>query len=114
MTALSRFDRNVILNDGVQTNVPFFAAISIASHADGLRGSSRVPVDCEHSLFFFIFSEGSARARERRAKRREARNEGSSHRRKGVAPSRTLSNARGHLRVSSVLLDGPRKKRDCS
>ena len=114
MTALSRFDCNIILNDGVQTNVPFFAAVLIASHADGLRGSSRVPVDCEHSLFFFIFSEGSARAREHRAKPRNARNEGSSQRRKRVAPSRTLSNARGHLRVSSVLLDGPRKKRDCS
>ena len=29
-------------------------------------------------------------------------------------PSRTFSHARGHLRVSGVLLDGPRKKRDCS
>ena len=25
-----------------------------------------------------------------------------------------FSDARGHLRVSRVLLDGPRKKRDCS
>ena len=96
MTALSRFDCNIILNDGVQTNVPFFAAIS-----DVLRGSSRVP-------------EGSARARERLAKPRDARNEGSSQRRKRLAPSRTLRNVRGHLRVSSVLLGGPRKKRDCS
>ena len=29
-------------------------------------------------------------------------------------PSRALGHARGHLRVSGVLLDGPRKKRDCS
>ena len=43
-------------------------------------------------LFFFRFSKGSARARERSA----------------------FSHARGHLRVSGVLLDGPRKKRDCS
>ena len=57
-------------------------------------------VDCEQSLFFFRFSEGSARARERRAaKPRGARNDGG---------------ARGHLRGSRVLLDGPRKKRDCS
>ena len=29
-------------------------------------------------------------------------------------PPRAFSHARGHLRVSGVLLDGPRKKRDCS
>ena len=29
-------------------------------------------------------------------------------------PSRAFSHARGHLRVSGVLLDGPRKERDCS
>ena len=29
-------------------------------------------------------------------------------------PSRAFGHARGHLRVSGVLLDGPRKKRDCS
>ena len=29
-------------------------------------------------------------------------------------PSRAFSQARGHLRVSGVLLDGPIKKRDCS
>ena len=28
-------------------------------------------------------------------------------------PYRAFTHARGHLRVSSVLLDGPRKKRDC-
>ena len=94
----------------MQTNVPFFAAVLIASHADVLRGSSRFPVDCEQSLFFFIFSKGSARARERRAKPRDARNEGSSQRRKRVAPSRTLSNARGHLRVSSVFARWTKKK----
>ena len=38
-------------------------------------------VDCEQSLIFFIFSEGSARAREHRAaKPRDARNEGGSPR----------------------------------
>ena len=58
--------------------------------------------DCQQSLVFFSFSEGSARERERRAaKPREARNEGA------------FSHARGHLRVSAVLLNGPRKKRDC-
>ena len=39
--------------------------------------------------------------------RRETRNEGDS-------PSGAFSHARGHLRVSGVLLDGPRKERDCS
>ena len=29
-------------------------------------------------------------------------------------PSRAFNHERGHLRVSGVLLDGPRKKRDCS
>ena len=73
-------------------------------------------------LFFFRFSEGSAHARERRvAKPRVSRNEGGSPRRKKrvslfsclscLAPS---VNPRGHLHVSRVLLDGPRKKRDCS
>ena len=52
----------------------------------------KISVDCDQSLFFFRFSKGSARARERCA----------------------FSHARGHLRVSGVLLDGPRKKRDCS
>ena len=46
-------------------------------------------VDYEQSLFFFRFSKDIARAR-------------------------AFSHARGHLRVSGVLLDGPRKKRDCS
>ena len=78
--------------------------------------------DCEQSLIFFRFSEGSAHARERRAaKPRVSRNVGGSPRRKKrvslfsylscLAPS---VNLRGHLRVSRVLLDGPRKKRDCS
>ena len=31
-----------------------------------------------------------------------------------LLPSRAFSHARGHLRVSGDLLDGPRKKRDCS
>ena len=60
-------------------------------------------LDCEQSLFFLRFSEGSARARERRAvKPRDARNEGA------------FSNPIGHLRVLRVLLNGPTKKRDCS
>ena len=37
----------------------------------------------------------------------DARNEGGS-------PSPASSNARGHLRVSGALLNGPRKKRDYS
>ena len=75
------------------------------------------PLDCEQSLFIFRFSEGSARARERwEAKPRDARNEGGSPRRKKRVvplPSRAFSHSRGHLRVSGVLADGPRKKRDC-
>ena len=73
----------------------FLPALSIGQHY--LLASS---VDCEQSLFFFRFNEGSARARERRAaKPRDARNDGG---------------ARSYLRLSCVLLDGPRKKRDCS
>ena len=69
--------------------------------------STNLCVDCEQSLFSFSFSKGNARARERwPEKPRDARNEGVS--------SRAFSQARGHLRVSGVLLDGPRKKRDCS
>ena len=69
--------------------------------------STNLCVDCEQSLFFFRFSRGNVRARERWAEKpRDARNEGAS--------SRAISHARGQLRVSGVLLDGPRKKRDCS
>ena len=65
-------------------------------------------VDCEQSLFFSRFIEGSARARERRAaKRRDARNEDGS-------PLSAFSLACGHFRLSHVSLDGLRKKRDCS
>ena len=46
-------------------------------------------VDCEQSLFFFRFGKGSARARERRSETRAA-----------ALPSRAISHARGHLRVS--------------
>ena len=64
-------------------------------------------VDCQQSLFFFRFSKGSAR-RETRDARRETRNawnEGGSPRRKEISlfmplPSRAISHARGHLRVS--------------
>ena len=48
-------------------------------------------LDCEQSLFFFRFSpESNARARERRS--RETR--------ETPLPSRAISHARGHLRVS--------------
>ena len=70
------------------------------------RGQTQI--DCEQSLFFFRFSKGSAHARERAAKPRDARNEGLSH----LAPSVT----RVAICVSRVLLDGLKKKnwRDCS
>ena len=68
-------------------------------------------IDCEHSLFFFRFSEGSARAREKRRRQPEKKKEWLFF---FVPVSRAFSQARGHLRVSRVLLDGPRKKRDCS
>ena len=54
-------------------------------------------VDCEQSLFFFSFSDSSARARERRScKTRETR------------VSRTFSHVRGHLRVSREIVGGGR------
>ena len=59
-------------------------------------------LDCEQPLFFFRFSKGSVRAC--------ARNEGDTRETRAAA----FSHARGHLCVSGVLLDGPRKKRDCS
>ena len=61
-------------------------------------------VDCEQSLFFFRFSKGSVERRSRETRETRA----------APFPSRAFSHARGHLRVSGVLLDGPRKKRDCS
>ena len=69
-------------------------------------------IDCEQSLFFFRFSEGSARSRECRAARNEV---GIPRRKKRVSflvplPSRALNHERGHLCVSRLLLDGPRKK----
>ena len=69
-----------------------------------------VALDCEQFLFFFRFSKGSARAQALsvEAARREKRG------RQVPLPSRAFSHARGHLRVSGVLLDGRRKKRDCS
>ena len=66
-------------------------------------------LDFEHSLFFFRFSKGNARVCERwTAKPQDTTNEGV------PLPSRAFIHARGHLRVSGILLDGPRKKRDCS
>ena len=61
-------------------------------------------VDCEQSLFFFRFSKGSVERRSRETRETRA----------APLPSRAFSHARGHLLVSGVLLDGPRKKRDCS
>ena len=59
-------------------------------------------LDCEQSLFFFRFTEKSARARVRWATkpRDESRNEGGA-----------FSHERGHFRVTCVSLDGLRKKR---
>ena len=71
----------------------------------------RCTLDCEQPLIFFRFSKGSARMRERwAAKLQDARNEAFVM----PLPSRAFSLARGHLRVSGVLLNGQRKKRDCS
>ena len=58
--------------------------------------NSNEGLDCKQSLFFFRFSEGSARARASmdKAARRQT--------------GRAFSHARGHLRVSRVLFDGPR------
>ena len=54
-------------------------------------------VDCEESLFFFRFSESSARAEVRR----ETRETRTSH---------TFSHARGHLRVSRFARRTPEKR----
>ena len=60
-------------------------------------------IDCEQSLFFFQFSKGSARARERRSREKlETRAAALSH----LAPSVT----RVAICVSRVLLDGLQKK----
>jgi len=65
-------------------------------------------VDCEQSIFSSDLVRGvTARASvERRS--RETRETRAAAR----LPSRAFSQARGHLLVSGVLLDGPRKKRD--
>ena len=77
-------------------------------------------LDCEQPLFSFRLVRGvharasvGRRSRETREARAAAREE------KRVSfvvplPSHAFSHARGHLRVSGVLLDGPRKKRGCS
>ena len=58
-----------------------------------LPGATTCLLDCEQSLFLFRFNEGSARARKQRARKpREARTRA----------------------ITRVLLDGPRKQRDCS
>ena len=66
-------------------------------------------VDCEQSLFFFRFSKGSARARERRSReKRETRAAAREEREclSRLAPSVT----RVAICVSRVLLDGLQKK----
>ena len=55
---------------------------------------------------------GEAARREKRGRQPEKRKESLSF--FMPLPSRALSHARGHLRVSGVLLDGPSKKTDCS
>ena len=70
------------------------------THADIIYWYECVNLDCEKPL---SFSSDLARGVHARA---------SVERRSRV--SRAFSHARGHLRVSGVLLDGPRKKRDCS
>ena len=70
-------------------------AIIITTFGRGVRG---------------VQASASASVERRAAKPREARNEG------GGLPlqSRAFSHAHDHLRVSHVLLEGLRKKRDCS
>ena len=60
-------------------------------------------LDCEQSLFFS--SDLVSRVHARASIERRSR---------APLPSQAFSHARGHLRVSGVLLDGPRKKRDSS
>ena len=65
-------------------------------------------LDCEQSLFSSDLGRGvhaSANVERRSRVRRETR---------AALKSCAFSHARGHLRISHVLLDGPRKKRDCS
>ena len=94
--------------------VRFAISLQRAAHKLAIFSTSETraeKVDCEQSLFFFRFSKGNERTRARvfsgEAARRETR---------GRQPVSRLSPsvARGHLRVRGVLLDGPRKKRDCS
>ena len=76
-----------------------------------------VMVDCEQSLFFFRFYVKEVRTREcRAAARRETREEKGDNSFSFYVPlsSRAFSHALGRLRVSHVLFDAPRKKRDCS
>ena len=73
-----------------------------------LVAHSRLGLDYNQSLFFFRLSEGCSCARERRAAAREEKK--SSFFR--AFPVSAFSHACGHLRVSLVLLDVPRKKRE--
>ena len=63
------------------------------------------------SLFFFRFSERSASAWERRSREPRETRAAAGEEKSVPLPSRAFSQARGHLRVSRVLLDGLRKKR---
>ena len=60
------------------------------------RRSSATELDCEQSLFFFRFSKSNARARGGEAARRAKRG----RQPEKPLPSRAISHARGHLRVS--------------
>ena len=84
----------------MQHNAEISAGISKSRQATG----NRLALDCEQSLFFFRFSpESNARARERRSReKRETRAATREEKRAFFVPlpSRAISHARGHLRVS--------------
>ena len=88
----------------------FSAYLLVFKNPTESERSSTLNCDClsqknsKQSLFFFRFSKGSVERRSRETRETRA----------APFPSRAFSHVRGHLRVSGVLLDGPRKKRDCS
>ena len=74
-----------------------------------------VEIDCEQSLFFFRFSEGSAGTLECEGEKWRWQPE---KKKKKVyflvpLPCHAFCQTGCHLRVSHILLDWPRKKRDC-
>ena len=74
------------------------------------QGKPEYRLDCEQPRA--RGSSGEAARRERRGRQPEKEKESLSF--VLSLPSRAFSHARGNLRVSCDLLDGPRKKRDCS